>query len=235
MRKARYLFSAVMACLLMQSSYASEVPAKIQSIFGDQSVVINNYDGQLKEVVVDGTKVYFATHDGRYIFAGPILDTSQRINIVNLQENQLRQVYLSSLPEDVFVNYPSSGPRKYEITVFTDIDCGYCRKFHGYMSSLNKRGVSVNYVMLPRSGVGSKSHEKTVAVLCSENPAESINKAMQNQNPSANNCESSLMKQHMEIVSDLKINNTPTIVLPNGELKLGLVGPDQLFALLDGG
>ena len=234
MKKTRLLLSAVVACLVMQSSYASEIQTKVQSLFGDKSVVINDYDGQLKEVVVDSSKVYFVTHDGRYLFAGPILDTKQRTDIVSSQENQLRQSYLSSLPEDVFVSYPSSKPSKHQITVFTDIDCQYCRKFHSYMTNFNQRGVSVNYVMLPRAGVGSKSHEKTVAALCSDNPADSITRAMQNDSPIPNDCESNVMSQHMEIVRDFKINSTPTIVLPNGQIKLGLVNPDQLVALLEG-
>jgi thiol:disulfide interchange protein DsbC len=232
--KIRLYCFAVVACLVMQSSYASEIQTKVQSLFGDKPVVINDYDGQLKEVVVDGSKVYFATHDGRYLFTGPILDTEQRTDIVSLQENQLRQSYLNALPEDVFVSYPSSSPSKYQITVFTDIDCQYCRKFHSYMTSFNQRGVSVNYVMLPRSGVGSKSHQKTVAALCSDNPADSITRAMRNDNPSPNECEANVMNKHMEIVRDLKIISTPTIALPNGQLKLGLVRPDQLIALLEG-
>lgn len=234
MKRTRLLFSAVLACVIIQSSFASEIQTKIQSAFGDKTAVINDYDDQLKKVVVDGANVYFATHDGRYIFAGPIFDTEQRINILSLQENQLRLSYLSSVPQDVFVSYPSISPSKYQITVFTDIDCPYCRKFHSYITSLNQQGVSVNYIMLPRTPVGSKSHKKTVSALCSDKPADSITKAMQNEDPAPNSCERGVMNQHTAIARDLKINNTPTIVLPNGQLKLGLVSPDQLFILLEG-
>ena len=57
---------------------------------------------------------------------------------------------------------------------------------------------------------------------------------MQSEDPTPNNCKSNVMRQHMKIVRDLKINNTPPIVLPNGQLKLGFVNPDQLLALLEG-
>jgi thiol:disulfide interchange protein DsbC len=199
-KKTKRLLSAVMACLLMQSSHASEVQTKIQSLFGNKSVVISNYDAQLKKVLVDGSNIYFTTHDGRYLFAGPILDTQQKTNIVSEQENQLRQTYLNSVPEDVFVSYPSHAPSKHQITVFTDIDCPYCRKFHDYITNFNQQGVSVNYVMLPRSGVGTKSHKKTISALCSDNPADSITRAMRSEEPTPNNCKSSVMSQHMKIV-----------------------------------
>ena len=232
MKRSRLLLSIVMVAALAPSSYASEIQSKLQSVFGDKLIVINDYDEQLKEVVVDA-KVYFTTHDGRYLFAGPIFDTDQRTDIVSAKEDQRRQAYLASLPQELFISYPSSVPSKYQITVVTDIDCPYCRKFHNYMPSFNQRGISVNYVMLARAGVGSESHKKTVAALCSDNPAISITSAMQNDNPAPISCELNLMNKHFEIARDLKINSTPTIVLPNGQLKPGLRSPDQLIALLE--
>ena len=230
MKTIRLLLSA----LVTQSSYALDIQTKIQSALGDSPVVINDHDGQLKEVLVD-SKVYFTTHDGRYLFAGPILDTERRVDIVAAKEDQLRQVYLSSLAEDVFVSYPSNGPSKHQVTVFTDIDCPYCRKMHDYMTSFNQRGISVNYVMVPRAGVGSESHKKTASALCSANPADSITSAMQNNKLEAVSCEGNLVGKHMQIARNLKISSTPTVVLPSGQIKLGLTNPDQLIALLEGG
>jgi thiol:disulfide interchange protein DsbC len=227
------LASIAASFTLVQSSYASDIKSKIQSAFGDKPIVVSDYDDQLKEILVD-SKVYFTTHDGRYLFAGPIFDTERRTDIIALREDQLRQAYLSSLPEDVFVNYPSGIPSKHKITVFTDIDCPYCRTLHGHMASFNQRGISVNYIMLPRTGIGSESYKKTHAALCSADPADSITQAMQNQAPTPNSCEPIRVSRHMEIASKLRINSTPTIVLPNGQIKLGLVNPDQLIALLEG-
>jgi thiol:disulfide interchange protein DsbC len=237
MKIARLVIISTLVYLIFQSSSSfalqTKSETKIQSAFGDKPIVINDYNDQLKEIVVEGVSVYFATHDGQYIFAGPIFDTKQGTNILSQREDQLRLSYLRSLPDNIYVNYPSiSIPSKYEITVFTDIDCGYCRKFHSNMASLNTQGISVNYIMLPRSGVGSKSHTKTIATLCSDNPAKTITRAMQNIEPTPNNCKDNVMSKHLEIVQDLKINNTPTIVLPNGQMKLGLVSPEQLLALL---
>lgn len=237
MKIARLVVKLTLAYVLVHSSSSLAIQTKsetkIQSAFGDKPIVINDYNEQLKEVVVDGASVYFATHDGQYIFAGPIFDTEQRINILSLREDQLRLSYLRALPDNIYVKYPSSStPSKYEVTVFTDIDCGYCRKFHSNMARLNKQGISVKYIMLPRSGVGTKSHTKTIAALCSDNPAETITRAMQNIEPIPNNCEGKVMRKHMEIVQDLKINNTPTIVLPNGQIKLGLYSPERLLAVL---
>lgn len=233
MKKSYFLTYGLLACLLIQSCYASEIQTKIQAAFGNKPTVISEFDDQLKKVVVDGTNLYFATHDGRYLFAGPIIDTEKKINIVDLQEKQLRSTYLNSLPEDLLVSYASAGETKHTITVVTDIDCPYCRKFHNYIPDINQRGVTVNYVMLPRAGVGSGSHKKTISALCSDVPADAITNAMQNINPADKNCKSNSMSQHMQIAQRLKVNSTPTIILPNGQLKVGLINPEQLFALLE--
>jgi thiol:disulfide interchange protein DsbC len=236
-KKTRLSFIPLLAVALTQSSYASDIHSKIQSkiqkAIGEQPFVINDYDGQLKEVVVD-SNVYFTTHDGRYLFAGPILDTQRGIEIVGAKENNLRHAYLDSLPQEVFVSYPSSGPSKYQITVFTDIDCPYCRQMHNYMPNFNQSGISVNYVMLPRAGVGSESHKKTVSALCAANPAESITSAMLNKTPAPRSCKTNVMDEHLDIARNLKIRSTPSIVLPSGRVKVGLTNPDQLIALLEG-
>ena len=233
MTRTHFILPAIVACLLMQNSFASDTKTKIQSVLGDKKIVISDYDDQLKKVLVDGSKLYFATHDGRYLFAGPIIDTEQRINIISLHENQRRKTYLSTQPEAIFVSYPSSIPSKYSITVITDIDCPYCRKLHNHMNSFNQLGISVNYVMLPRTGVGSASHKKTVTALCSADPAASITNTMQNQNLPTLTCKNNVMSQHLKIANDLKITSTPTIILPNGQLKLGLVSPEKLLMLLE--
>lgn len=225
-------FTALILLFKSGVSAASDINEKLQSAFGGQSVVINDYDGHLKEIIAD-SKVYFATHDGQYIFAGPILNTHQQEDIVSVREGVLRQSYLNGLPESTFINYPSNGSSRYEITVVTDIDCPYCRTLHTHIPKINELGISVNYIMLPRAGIGSSSYVKTDAALCSNKPAESITSAMQNKPTKPISCENSVLNKHMEIVKELRINSTPTIILPSGKLNLGLLNPDQLVALLE--
>jgi len=227
------LFTSV-TFALAHVSHATEPNSKIQNAFGDQKAQINDFDSQLKEVVVD-SKVYFATHDGRYLFAGPILDTEQGVDIVAARQNLARQAYLNEIPNDVFINYASSDAHKHTVTVFTDIDCPYCRKLHAHMQRFNQRGISINYVMVPRAGTNSKSYHKVRAALCSDDPAQTITRAMQNVQPKPSDCEISVLAQHLEIAQAMQITSTPTIVLPDGQLQLGLVNPDQLIALLGEG
>ncbi len=56
------------------------------------------------------------------------------------------------------------GPKNaaHTVTVFTDIDCGYCRKLHGEIAKYNDNGIRVRYLFFPRSGEGGESYKKAV-------------------------------------------------------------------------
>ena len=205
---------------------------KLSSIFGSKKFEVNDYDDQLKQVS-SGSTSYFISHDGRYVFAGPVYDTQRKVDIVLEQDNNIRKFLLNEASQDLFVSYPSTVDDKHKITVITDIDCPYCRKLHNSMDTLNQHGISVNYVMLPRAGRNSASYKKTLHALCSKNPAETITQAMRNQDPAIANCEPTQLDQQMKLARDLKISSTPSIVLPSGELKVGLLNPDQLLGLLE--
>lgn len=205
----------------------------IQNIFVDKEVQIYDYNDQLKSVIVDSKEVFFSLHDGRYIFGGFVYDTERQIDIVEEQKSKQRLIILNNQPKSLFVSYPSTIEAKHEVTVFTDIDCPYCRKLHNSISDLNNLGVSVNYVMLPRAGMTSASYAKTLAALCSSNPSETVTLAMQNQNTPLNPCDTSKLNQHISLADTLKINATPTILLPNGQLQLGAVSPQQLMKILN--
>ena len=66
---------------------------------------------------------------------------------------------------------------KYTITVFTDIDCGYCRKLHSQMAEYNRLGIRVRYLFYPRSGPDTESWHKAEAVWCSANRNDALTRA----------------------------------------------------------
>lgn len=237
MKQFLFFFCILVGLGLTTSSFAEsdnqlKLKSKLQSIFGDKTIEINDYDDQLKRVNVDSGH-FFVTHDGRYVFAGKVYDTVRNVDISAEQETVIRQNVLSGKPKELFVQYPSTVKEKYSLTVFTAINCPYCRKLHDAMASLNQKGISVNYVMMPRGDVNSAPYAKTLSALCSNDPAASITQAMQNHEPKTISCDSSQLRKHIALARELKVNSTPTFVLPNGELQVGYVSPDRLLKLLE--
>jgi thiol:disulfide interchange protein DsbC len=236
----------VLLLFVSPASTASEVSNRVigqlKSVFGkNNSIAIEVYraskteqsianDTGLLEISI-GAKTYFASRDGRFIFAGPILDTYTRENIVELKARQYRVQKLAQLPDDMQLNFPAVSDTLHTVTVFTDIDCKFCRRFHSLMEEFNKLGVSVKYVMLPRAGINSDSYRKSVAVLCSKQPQANMTLAMKDEFNGAQTCDHSVQQQMM-LAQELGIDSTPTLLLPNGQLHVGLVKPAQLFEIL---
>ena len=111
-------------------------------------------------------------------FGGVVYDTQRKVDIVEEQNARPKSALINAQPDSLFVRYQSLpqsfNASKYKITVFTDTDCPFCRQLHNSIDILNERDVTVNYVMLPRSGRDSVSYAKTQNALCSDSPSASI-------------------------------------------------------------
>lgn len=223
--------SAKVIALGASTDIPMEVENKIQKVFGREShPKLKVFNQQLIEISA-GARTYFASRDGRYIFAGPILDINSQKNIVDEKERQYRHKRIANLGDDMVLKFKATTSPQYTVTLFTDIDCGYCRKFHSNMAQLNALGISINYVMLPRAGKHSDSYNKTVSVLCSSKPQENMTLAMKDRFQQSGGCNNSVDEQ-LALAEELGINLTPTMILPNGEIKVGLTMPDELLSIL---
>jgi thiol:disulfide interchange protein DsbC len=215
---------------------SSNTSKRLHAFFNNSAEVsIQRYNQQLLEVTIGGRSV-FASNDGRYLYVGKVIDTQEKIDISEkiAQSNRLKQ--LANLEDEYQLSFPATAKELFEVTLFTDIDCGYCRRFHGNLVQYNALGIRVNYVMLPRAGKNSASYNKTAAVLCSSNPQANMTLAMQGQflAPTSSvdtQCKNNL-NQQMLLASKLGITATPTMLLANGSVIEGVVKPKQLLAQL---
>jgi thiol:disulfide interchange protein DsbC len=92
-----------------------------------------------REVAVGGRIVYVSA-DGKYLMQGSLIDLASRENLTEASEAVIRRVDLDAVPRDRRIIFSPPNP-KYRITVFTDIDCGFCRKLHTQMAEYNKAGI----------------------------------------------------------------------------------------------
>lgn len=230
MNKTKPLILTALMYGLSQASYAETAEARIQKFFGEQPADITPLNTHLNRVTVAG-QTYFASRDGRYIFAGAVVDTESRENLTEAENRRRIQEQLVELPKNWFISYPAKTSTKHTVTVFTDIDCPYCRKMHSYMNAFNDMGITVNYIMMPRAGAGSEAFKKAVAAFCADNPSQAVTSAMNGESLPAKQCIHTLTEQY-ELAQQLGIRAVPTMVLPNGQIQAGLVNPEQLQALL---
>jgi len=178
-----------------------------------------------------GPQVMFVTGDGRYLIDGAVVDLKTREDITETARNSARLRAIEAVGEDNMVAFDSPSP-KHTITVFTDIDCGYCRKLHSQIEDYEAEGISVHYLFFPRAGQNSESFDKAVSVWCSDDRQDALTRAKSGDKLPKQSCRNPVAK-HMELGQLMGIRGTPAIVLDTGEMVPGYVEPKRLAAMLD--
>lgn len=172
----------------------------------------------------------YMTHDGGYFIEGNLYTFTEQ-SIKNLTEAELDQkrktVLAKQDPKKMIIFSPPKDKIKSTITVFTDIDCGYCRKLHSHMKEINDLGIEVRYMAYPRAGLGSDSYAKYVSVWCSVNQQDALTKVKSGEVIPPKTCDNPVTEQYKLGVS-LGIAGTPAIILTDGTLLPGYMPPEQL-------
>jgi len=182
------------------------------------------------EAVVDGQVVYFSK-DARYVFQGEVIALETRQNITELKQAGIKKTALAALNEDDMIVFE---PKKTEhtLTVFTDIDCGYCRKLHQQMSEYNELGIKIRYMAFPRSGPNTDSFNKAVNVWCAEDRQQAMTDSKSGSSLKSETCVNPVAA-HFEAGRRLGVTGTPALFLESGELLPGYIPPKRLKEILD--
>jgi thiol:disulfide interchange protein DsbC len=185
-----------------------------------------------RQVIVGGQMVYISD-DGKYMLHGELFDTKDKrdLTATRLAVDSKRKV--DAVPNDKRIMFAPSGKPKYKITVFTDIDCGYCRKLHSEIAEYNQRGIEVDYLFFPRSGLNTPSYDKAVSVWCAKDRKSAFTAAKGGANPAPLKCDNPVADQ-FTLGMQIGVDSTPAIFAPDGTKIGGYLPPDQMLARLQG-
>jgi thiol:disulfide interchange protein DsbC len=117
---------------------------------------------------------------------------------------------------------------KMTVTVFTDIDCGYCRKFHSQIADINKAGVRVRYMLWPRTGPDTESWKKAEQVWCSTDRRDALSRAKKGETLKAKPCGDAALKTQYDFGMDMGVDGTPAVFTQNGDYLGGYMTPAEL-------
>lgn len=255
-----FLIPVLLAALTLAScapSQPEETPAKPQTTAatdlaplppGDLEALKQRLSANLKGVKVDDVRptplpgVYeiqsgmnfgYVSADGRYLIEGDLNDIVANRSLTEDRRRVARAGLMERFSADQAIEYaPTNGPTKYTVTVFTDIDCGYCRKLHSHIAEYNADGIAVRYLFFPRSGPDTESFYKAEKVWCAADRKAALTQAKLGSGYDGDmSCKNPVM-EHLQLASALGLRGTPAIVLPDGELIPGYQTPDQLLKVL---
>ncbi|WP_126455768.1 DsbC family protein [Sulfuriflexus mobilis] len=179
-----------------------------------------------------GDGFIYLSADGRYAIKGEIIDLQKNINLTEQKRAEARLGALAGISREEMLIYPADKGKKYSITVFTDIDCGYCRRLHQEMKAYTSRGIEVKYAFYPRAGRVSASFDKAVSVWCADDRHAAMDAAKSGKAIENKQCPNPVGK-HMDAAAVLGVAGTPTIFTQDGQRLPGYVPAAQLEQMLN--
>jgi len=183
-----------------------------------------------QEVVI-GARIFYISDDGRFLMDGMLVDTTARLNLTGQRMDKIRGRLVGEIPKEQMVIFAPKTPR-HRVTVFTDIDCGYCRKLHQQVAEYNDLGIEIRYASFPRAGVGSDSYYKAVSVWCSEDRKAAMTAAKKGDEVVSAECENPIQAQY-QLGQTIGVSGTPALITEEGVLMPGYMPPTKLLEALE--
>ena len=224
--------------IVLFSNFASSNEALIESNLKNilppdttiESIEPSSLKGIYKVYYGDLQPIY-VSEDGNFFIYGDMYKIGSN-DITNLTKEEIkgrRSDILDSIPADELIIFKSNN-ELVSITVFTDVDCGYCRKLHSQIDEYNQAGITIKYAAFPRSGIGTQTFTKMVGAWCSEDPKQAMTDLKNDKKLNLDFCEEQPIARHYIIGQKLGINGTPAIITPDGDLIPGYVSPEELLS-----
>ena len=221
--------SAVMSSESDEISKVKEILAKMIPNEKPDAVTKSPLPG-LYEVIY-GPEVMYVSGDGRFLVQGDLVDLESKKNLTEEKRSAGRRKLIASIDPSTMITFSPKNV-KHVVTVFTDLDCPYCRKMHSEIADYNQRGIEIRYLAFPRSGLNTPSYFKAVSVWCSKDRKEALTIAKAGGKVDEHTCDNPV-RSHMMMGSQVGVTGTPTLVLEDGSVMPGYVPAQQLSELLD--
>lgn len=190
----------------------------------------------LYKIKING-QVAFVSKDGAHLVAGDMFEVEVG-NLINLQEQDRREAAVAFEPErarminavskDDMIIYSPKGEVKGYVNVFTDIDCGFCRRLHSQLDGFLEKGIEVRYLAFPRAGLHSKGAQKLATTWCAKDRQATMTQFKEGKNMPIEPCANNPVADQYMLGQDIGVNGTPALVLASGKLIPGAVSPEYL-------
>ena len=180
----------------------------------------------------NGSIVAYISADGRYLLQGDLIDLDTSANLSENVRTDARRELMATVTDDQTILFTPEEV-KYSVSVFTDVDCTYCRRLHSQIDQYLEHGIQVRYLMYPRNGPASSAWTTAEDVWCAADRQSALTMAKLDRDFPTAKCDASAIQDHYVMGRDVGLNGTPAIVLEDGTLIGGYVAPDQLIATLE--
>lgn len=233
----RSLIPLTGALLMLAASASGQPPAKADM----RAEIARRLEVNVEDVkpspvaglyeIRSGAEVGYVSTDGRFYVDGDVFDMQSKQNLTESRRQQGRLALLAKISDADTIVFAPAGAAKHTLTVFTDVDCTYCRRLHQEMAELNRLGIRIRYLLYPRGGPGTETWKKAEAVWCSADRKDAITRAKRGETLKAGRCETPIA-EHYALGQRVGIRGTPGIVTDEGEYLAGYLPAAQMAEYL---
>ena len=225
-----------LTCLILASTFSLAQDANLKKILSERLPSLPKIEEISKtpmpgvfEIRVQGNEIFYADAKGDFLIQGALIDTKQKRNLTEERTEKLSAVPFDSLPlKFAITQVRGNGKRK--LVVFSDPNCGYCKRFERDLQKIDN--VTLYHLMYPVLGEDSRLKSRNIA--CTKDRAKTWNDWMlQGITPPTVSCDNHNIDAIVEFGRKNRINGTPTMFVADGTRVPGAIDAAQIEALLN--
>jgi len=229
------LLSATALLLFATTSLAADADPKLEAVRAKITGMFESIDPEDVDVspvegwytVQSGSVIAYISDDGRYLLQGDLIDLDTEVNLTEAVRADARRELISTLSDDETIMF-SPAEVKHTVTVFTDVDCTYCRKLHNQIDDYMNLGIEVRYVLYPRNGPASRAWTTSEEVWCASDRGSALTAAKRDRKFKTTKCDTGALTRNYTLGREVGLSGTPAIVLEDGTFIGGYVSPEAL-------
>ena len=211
-----YIFCILLLSSSLLTADEEIIKSKLKNVLPADTVIESiepsSFKGVYKVYYGDLQPIYVSKDGNFFIFGDMYKINGQRIeNITDQEKRDVRVQIINKMPVEEFISFKANN-ELHVVTIFTDVDCGYCRKLHNQISEYNDLGISVRYAAFPRSGIGTEAFSKMVGAWCSNNPKKSLTSLKNNKKIDLSICDNQPVSKHYVIGQRIGVTGTPAVL-----------------------
>jgi thiol:disulfide interchange protein DsbC len=236
MKKIIFVFLFIISCSQIENDSSQLIEEQLSKVIPIELNIDSIKESQLPnfyEVILSDGSFFYVEKGGQYLVLGDIfkIKNEELVNLSREKNYSKAKDMLQKIDEKSLIKF-SPKEIKYKVYVFTDVDCGFCRKFHNQISSYLDQGIQVNYLAFPRSGIDSDTYKKMSIAWCSLNRQEVLTGLKKDKDFEQIDCEDNPIKTHFELAKSIDIQGTPTIISQSGFTIPGYIEAKELLEYL---
>ena len=185
------------------------------------------------DVARDG-RIYplYLDYSLKFLFSGQFIRLSDMANLTSLRHQDLNRVDVASIPVQDAIRVGSKTAKK-TVIVLSDPTCPYCVKLHGEIKKAAAKDPDVAFLVMayPRNRNDKATYENCLAVVCSKSE-KALDDAFAGKKLPAADCKTGAVDETIRLAERLKIEGTPTMILPDGRMISGYREAEALLALV---